>query len=141
MDDFGDVSERAKTETMVDAVGQGGRVRMTGHIRNAAYLFKAFSLVVLSSRTEGIPIVLFEALTAAIPTVVGGVPHVVTRRKSRLVPSEDSGASAAAIRKTAAHAVDTFERVRRASVRLEDEFGAGQWLRRHEGVYRAIAGV
>jgi len=140
----GDGTERARIEAMVEAAGQRDRVVMVGHLDNAAPLFKAFDLFVLSSRTEGTPIVLFEALAAEIPTVVtavGGVPDVVGVSEAWLVPPEDPRALAGAIREALAQPAEMTERVRRASARLRREFGAERWLDRTEALYADVVGL
>lgn len=140
----GDGTERARVQAAVKAAGREDRVFMVGHVDNAAPLFKAFDVFVLSSRTEGTPITLFEAIAAGVPTVVtsvGGVPDVVSPRESLLVPPEDPEALASAIRSALAGPNAAAERVRLALARLKKEFGAELWLRRHETVYRAVAGL
>jgi glycosyltransferase involved in cell wall biosynthesis len=141
---IGEGTERARIEATVRTAGKKERIFLVGHVDNAAPLFKAFDLFVLSSRTEGTPITLFEALAAGVPVVVtsvGGVPDVVTPREALLVPPEDPEALASAIRRAFAAPTDTAERARRASARRESEVGADLWLRRHKTVYRAIAGL
>jgi glycosyltransferase involved in cell wall biosynthesis len=61
----------------------------------------AFDVFALSSRTEGLPLALLEAMSAGLPIVatgVGGVPDVVCNGfTARLVPSEDEIALRAAL--------------------------------------------
>lgn len=137
----GDGSERASIEEMLRAAGRRDRLLLAGHRDCAAALLKAFDLFVLSSRSEGTPIVLFEAMAAGVPTVVtavGGVPDVVSERESRIVPPDDPAALATAVQEALADPADTTARARRATARLERDFGVAQWLRRHEVVYRAL---
>ncbi|MDQ4081145.1 MAG: glycosyltransferase, partial [Gemmatimonadota bacterium] len=64
------------------ALGVGERITWHGVVRDAASLFRAFDVFVLSSRTEGSPMVLFEAMAAGVPVVaaeVGGVPDTLSR--------------------------------------------------------------
>lgn len=139
----GNGAERPRIEAMARAAGQMDRLRLVGHVDSAAPLFKAFDLFVLSSRTEGTPIVLLEAIAACVPTVVtavGGVPDIVSERESWLVPSEDPSALAAAVREALADPLDAAERARGASSRLQREFSAELWLSRQEAVYRAVLG-
>jgi glycosyltransferase involved in cell wall biosynthesis len=141
---IGDGSERPRLEAAIRAAKQEDKILLAGHVDDAAPLFKAFDLFVLSSRTEGTPITLFEAMAAGVPivaTAVGGVPHVVSSREALLVPPGDPEALAHAIRCALTAPADSAERAERASKRLEADFGADQWLQRHETLYRAVAGL
>jgi glycosyltransferase involved in cell wall biosynthesis len=64
-------------------------------------LLAAFDAFALSSRTEGLPLALLEAMSVGLPIVateVGGVPDVVRDGYSAwLVPSEDEAALRAAL--------------------------------------------
>jgi glycosyltransferase involved in cell wall biosynthesis len=57
-----------------------GRIHLAGSVSDPATLFAAADVLVLPSRSEGIPAVAIEAALAALPVVasrVGGVPEVV----------------------------------------------------------------
>jgi glycosyltransferase involved in cell wall biosynthesis len=131
---------REEVERIIAEAGLTDRVRFTGHLDDATHLFPAFDLFVLSSRTEGTPIVLFEAMAASVPIVatrVGGVPEVVSDAEAILVPSEDIPALADAIR-TAAGA-EAHTRAQRARARLLLDFGTAQWIDQHVRAYRAAS--
>ena len=96
----GDGPERRSLESLARASGLGDRVRFVGQIPDAGRLHRAFDLFALTSRSEGMPIVLLEAMAAQVPALasrVGGVPDVVGTG-GWLIPREDPGALARAVR-------------------------------------------
>ncbi len=132
--------ERAAVEARARRLGVGDRLRWTGLVPEAARYFKAFDVFALTSRTEGVPMALLEAVAAEVPVVatrVGGVPAVVTDREAMLVSPEDPLAVAAAIRRVHDDQPATAVRVRAAKQRLLAEFGPRAWLQRHEEIYRS----
>jgi glycosyltransferase involved in cell wall biosynthesis len=103
---------------------------------------RAFDVFVLSSRTEGTPIALFEAIAAEVPvvaTVVGGVPAVVTSREALLVPPESPEALAAALRDVYEDTAGARSRARGAAARVAEHFGLDPWLDAYERIYLATA--
>jgi len=122
-------------------LGLEGRVRWAGRVEGAAALLSAFDVFVLSSRTEGTPIVLFEAMAAGVPVIatrVGGVPDVVSDAEALLIPSEQPAALAEAIRNVLADPNAAAARVAAARTRLQRDFAEGPWLRRYEDLYRTL---
>jgi len=78
---IGDGPERERLKQQAARLGITDRVTWHGPVSNAGKLLSAFDAFVLSSRTEGTPIVLFEAMHSGVPIVttsVGGVPDVVS---------------------------------------------------------------
>jgi glycosyltransferase involved in cell wall biosynthesis len=111
-----------------------------GTIPDAGRYLPAFDVLVLSSRTEGTPIVLFEAMAAGVPIVatrVGGVPDLVSPEEATLVPSQDPPALAAAIRAIYSDPAAARARAERARARLS-EFQVPPWVHRYDAIYRRV---
>ena len=129
------LEERARQSEMLD------RVRWTGIRDEAARLYRAFDAFVLSSRTEGTPIALFEAMAAEVPIVatsVGGVPDVVTPAEAMLVAPDDPRALASALKTTLGDREAARQRADAARKRLHESFSSGSWLEAHEQLYRQL---
>lgn len=142
----GPLREDLQAGTRTGSTGEsvdGARVVWPGAIAGAGRLFEAFDVLVLSSRTEGTPMVLFEAMDAEVPIVacrVGGVPDVIGPAEALLVDPEDPTALRRAVLAVLQDPDAARRRVRRAVTRLETEFGPEAWLDAHEKIYReAIA--
>ena len=141
---LGDGPLRPTLEQRVAALGIGERVRWHGEVPDVDRLFKAFDCFLLSSRSEGTPMVLFEAMAAGVPIVatrVGGVPDVVGDSEAILVPPGDGAALAAAIESTLSDRPAAAARAARARLKLELEYGLDGWLDRYDEVYRSILPV
>jgi glycosyltransferase involved in cell wall biosynthesis len=97
----GDGPDRATVERRIRALGVGDRVRLLGARDDVPELLPAFDLFALSSRWEGEPIALLEAMAAGLPcvaTAAGGVREVLAGGEvGVLVPVGDPAAMASAI--------------------------------------------
>lgn len=123
--------------------GVTDRVAWKGNIPHAARLLRAFDLVCLSSRTEGMPMVLLEAMAAEVPIVssrVGGVPEAVSDQEARLVPPEAPEDLARALREVLRQPDEARLRARRAGEKLRRDFGRDAWISRYEEVYTQMSG-
>jgi glycosyltransferase involved in cell wall biosynthesis len=84
-----------------DRLDLRGWFRFLGYRADPVRVLVAGDVFCLSSRFEGLPIALLEAMAAGLPVVatgVGGVPAVITDgREGRLVPPGDSAALAGAV--------------------------------------------
>ena len=133
--------EAQKREMIARESLDSERVRFHGTVPEAGRLLKAFDLLVLSSRTEGTPMILFEAMDAGVPVVttrVGGVPDVVTEQEAILVRSEDPEALARGIRRVLDHPSDASQRAQRAGSVLRQKFSPESWLDAYEDLYRTV---
>ncbi len=123
------------------ALGVSDRVHWAGLVPRAGRLLAAFDGFVLSSRTEGTPIALFEAMAAGVPIVatgVGGVPDVLEGGVALVVPPADPGALAEGIGLLLADPAEARARAARAGRRLTDAYALDPWLARHRELYTSI---
>jgi glycosyltransferase involved in cell wall biosynthesis len=85
-------------EARVDALGLREAVRFLGWRADLDRLYADLDVVVLTSRNEGSPVALIEAMAAGVPvvaTAVGGVPDVVAHGISGLLAPMDDAAAVA----------------------------------------------
>lgn len=138
---IGDGPQTRELQTLAAELGIGDRVRWHGSLAHAGRYFASFDVFTLSSRTEGTPMVLFEAMAAGTPIVatsVGGVPDVISPDEGLLAPPGDAGAIAAAIRTVHDDPAAAKDRAEAAARRLDERFGATAWLNRHDTLYRQL---
>jgi len=138
---IGDGRERAALEIRTGELGLGERVRWPGGIPGAASLIRGFDVVVMSSRTEGTPIVALEAMITGVPLVatrVGGIPALAGEEAALLVPSEDAEALAAAIESVHAHPQAARERADLARLRMDEIASPARWAEQYLDLYRGI---
>jgi glycosyltransferase involved in cell wall biosynthesis len=96
----GDGELRTALEAESAALGLGGRCRFLGWQRDVSFVYAAADVVALTSRNEGSPVSIIEAMAAGravICTAVGGVPDVVQPGTGVLVPSGDDAAFASGV--------------------------------------------
>lgn len=98
----GDGEERAKLENVVRELEIADRVLFAGALDNPFHVLADAALLVLSSRWEGYPNVLLEALALNVPVVATDCPHGPRELlgggcRGRLVPVGDSIALAHAM--------------------------------------------
>lgn len=76
----GDGPEREALEARVRSAGLQDRIRFLGPVSRMREFYEAIDLLVIPSRSEGLPNVLLEALDAGLPVIstrVGSVPEVL----------------------------------------------------------------
>jgi glycosyltransferase involved in cell wall biosynthesis len=97
---------RKQIEQSIRSSGLENRVEILGHVSDPSTLYRRADAVVISSKSEGSPNVLLEAMAAGVPVVatrVGGIPEIVSDGQSALlVPPADPLALADAIERVLA---------------------------------------
>jgi L-malate glycosyltransferase len=137
---IGDGPERSALQQQAANLGIADRITWHGLVENAGSLLTAFDAFVLSSRREGTPITLFEAMHAGVPIVatrVGGVPDVVSPSHAILVPREEPRMIARALNEVVNDPSSATRRSMLARERLFGSFGATGWLDAIDAVYEA----
>jgi glycosyltransferase involved in cell wall biosynthesis len=97
----GDGPTRAEVEAEVARLPEPRWVVMTGRRMDVPRLVPAFDVFALSSKTEGLPLVVPEAMAAGLPiiaTAVGGLPDVIDDGRTGLLAAVDEDALRAALR-------------------------------------------
>lgn len=139
---LGDGPETASAVAAVEASGLTDRVRFLGPVPGAGRLLRAFDVLLLTSKTEGTPMVVLEAQSIGVPviaTAVGGVPDLLSNGRGTLVRAGDAAALAAAIRGQVASslghsATDSVSFI----ARVESDEMPDSWSSSYIALYRAI---
>jgi glycosyltransferase involved in cell wall biosynthesis len=113
---------------------------MTGGRRDVEHVLAAFDLFVLSSKTEGLPLVVPEAMASHLPivaTAVGGLPSIVPQTVGRLVPHGDAEALRGAIAELTESAEKRRTLGEAAHAYAHERFSLTQMASSYERLYRA----
>lgn len=135
---IGDGPEREPLKQLANELNVASRITWAGQVQGAGQCMAAFDTFALSSRTEGTPMVLFEAMAAGVPivaTAVGGVPDVVSSSQAALVKSESPEELATAIEQVFVAAPAAAARASAARTHLDEHYALGPWLDRYEQFY------
>jgi len=85
---LGDGPQREQLQARIDAAGLNTRIRLPGFQRDMRKWMARLDALVISSRTEGTPMILLEAMQDGVPVVafgVGGIPDVIEHGRSGLL--------------------------------------------------------
>ncbi len=132
---LGEGPDRAALEALAAELGVSQRVHLPGHVFDSLAQMKAADLFVLSSRYEGLPTVLIEALLCGLPVVSTDCEHgpreiLKGGRYGTLVPVGDVEALASAMVRALAAVPDPEGQRRRAM-----EFTVAQAASRYEALF------
>ena len=140
----GEGPERAGIEERIRALDLGRSVTLTGQQPTAEPYYGIADIAVLSSRTEGSPNALLEAMAAGVPvvaTAVGGVPEMVSDGESALlVKAGNTPALADAITRLLQNRELARRLAERAQVLVRERHTPEVRMRRLAGIYRGVMG-
>lgn len=139
---LGEGEERPALESQVAALGLTGRVHLLGRIDNPYDLLRQAELFVMSSRYEGFPMSLLEAMACGLPVLCTdcstGAREILTPGvDGELVPPEDAPALAAAL---AGLMADPARRSALAAnaPRVLERFSLGRVLKMWDDLFRRL---
>lgn len=119
-----------------------GRVLIPGFVDDVPGLLAALDLFVLSSRQEGHPMVMLEAMAMAKPVVATGIPGVgdtiADGVEGRLVPAGDLAALANAMVALIDDREGAGRLGRNARKKIEREYTVERMVRRTEVLYDGL---
>ena len=138
----GEGDDRPQLEALVASLGLEGRVHLTGWADDVPAWVADLDVVALSSRNEGTPVALIEALAAGRPvvaTAVGGVPFVVRDGVNGwLVPAGDPVALAEALEACLADPDEAKRRARAGRAEVLERFRAERLVADVRALYREL---
>ena len=116
-------------------------VHFAGNIPGASSLMSAFDVFVSSSHTEGLPMVVLEAMGAVVPvvaTAVGEIPQVLSEgRYGVLVPPGDVEGLASAVASVLRDPETAHDRAVLAQRHVSGCYAVDPWLDRILDVYQS----
>jgi glycosyltransferase involved in cell wall biosynthesis len=135
----GDGPCREALARQIDESGIGGACILLGHRTDVAELYQAFDLFVQSSRSEGSPNAVLEAMALGAPVVatdVGGTGDLIENGvHGRLVAPNDADALRTAMLDVLRDPDAARARARQARARVERDLSFAVRMHRVEGVY------
>jgi glycosyltransferase involved in cell wall biosynthesis len=139
---FGEGTLRSQLESQVRNLGLSDDVIFAGFRSDIRQLMAAIDIVVFSSRQEGLPMVLLEAMAAGrcvVATQVGGIPEAVDDdREALLVPSDNVEALTAALGRASLDPALRLRLGQAARERYLRNFTVDRMARSYEQLYREV---
>lgn len=140
----GDLKETLKSQ--VELAGLSKHVNFLGIIKNIPALLANYHGYVISSRSEGLPMAMLEAMSAGLPvtgTDVGEIRYIVDAAKGgNVVPAQDPAALAAAMRQMMDMSPGELTAMgKRNADFVRDHFEKSTILKTWEAIYENSYGV
>lgn len=118
------------------------RVILKGSVSDASSLFKAFDALLITSITEGTPMVALEAAMAGVPvvsTAVGGIPDLLGNDGGWLAASGDASGLGSALGVAISDREEANRRTERLRQAMESADAHGDWITQYLDLYARIS--
>ncbi|MGD2059633.1 MAG: glycosyltransferase family 4 protein [Acidimicrobiia bacterium] len=139
----GDGPLSGEVQAVAEELGVAARVTLSGSVDDIRDDLAWADLLLLTSRTEGLPGVVLEAAAAGVPTVavdVGGLGEAVSHGVTGLLVTREVDDIAAAIKDLAANPRRIAEMGEAARERARDQFSLEKSIDRFETILRSVVG-
>lgn len=124
----GDGSRRSSLQRLAEELGLAGYVIFTGYTSTIWEHLMSMDMFVCSSRSEGVPFSVLEAMAVGLPIIatnVGGIPGIIANQHSGiLIPPNNPDAMAEALQELLANPDKAAQLGQNASARIKNEFSA-----------------
>lgn len=138
----GDGPEQGEIERRVKAYGLEDRFKLLGHVHDIGGFFSSLDVYLNTSKHEGIPMTILEAMARGIPVVapdVGGMGEVIDGpAQGSLVPGRDAGAFARALLELAGSPEKRNGMRATARQRVEERFSTRAMASAYHELYREV---
>ena len=137
---FGEGPLRYELEQLVARLGLSARVMLPGFVADGAQFLSHCTIFALPSLTEGLPMVLLEAMEAGLPIVaanVGGIPEVLDHGQcGLLVPAGEVAALRDGLLAIVENREQARVRVQRARERVRTQYSSRVMAQHYLTVYQ-----
>lgn len=137
----GDGPLRGSLISMAKHLGISAAVEFLGERDDVADIFAAADLAVLSSRTEGLPLTLLEAMmqrTPVVATAVGDIPTLIQHDAGRLVIPGSPSELASAISQAIANRTEAMAMAEVAYRRVRGSFSLDATWKKYQSLYQQL---
>ena len=139
---LGEGGGRSSLEKTVRKLGIENRVLMPGYVQDAKQYLSLFSLFAMPSLTEGLPMVLLEAMQAGVPIIatrVGGIPDVLQEGRCGLLIKPDCPEELErGITNVMQNPEIVEERVKAAGLRVADTYSSRAMAEKYQVIYQSV---
>ncbi len=139
---LGEGALRSALEDQILRLGLQDRVLMPGYRDHGDTYLTQFQIFAMPSLTEGLPMVMLEAMRAGVPIVasaVGGIPRLLDAGKAgRLVPTANLQALEQALEDLLDHPKQALERAELASQRLVEHYSSQAMAKKYLDTYQEV---
>jgi glycosyltransferase involved in cell wall biosynthesis len=141
----GDGAEAGAIRREIEACQVGAYVAMPGARDDVPRMLAAMDVFALSSRMEGLPLCILEAMAAGLPlvaTAIGGIPGVIQDGVNGfLVPPQDEQAMRARLGQVRADAEAARAVAERGQEHVRERYSSESMIERYLALYNRLAGA